>query len=1125
MKKLIVIALLLLTVPTLVAGSATGYVAAKVFMGDSSHIERAKIMEILSKESVVLYSDGQTQLGSLFGQEHRHYVLFHEMPKNLVDAVIAAEDDRFFKHYGVDPVSTARAALRNIFLGKHEGASTITQQTVKNLYGRSKVNLMVKLEEAINAIKLERKYKKEEILEFYLNQFHVSGNGRGVGIASKYYFDKDVSELSLVESAFIAGSVKAPDKYTPFGKRTVQGQEKARTAAKIRKDYVIKRMFDLKMIDKLTYEAASAEAVPFRQGRFQFNDIAAIDLVQRQLNRKEILDAVGVDSVDELGTMGLRITTTLDQGVQTAAQYGVRQNLSRLEMILSGFEKDKEANFKNIQKPEQYGFYVGKVLEVGRKPGAEFVKISLGVPECTVPTTGVKRVATYLDRAVGAGVVKQTAQFLKKLQEGEFVSVSVKSIDETDGKITCDIERRPRIQGALIALDKGKIVTMVGGFQPHEYNRAVFAKRQPGSTFKTLTYYPALQMGWSPLDRLLNVRSVYAWQDQFYFPRPDHSPDSLETTLVGAGAKSENLASVWLLQHLTDKLSFEQFLDLLGAIGYYTEGDSGDAVLKKVQRKFNVRITEESLRGGAFVAAQNDFMDDVSVLARPSLRSAVRMMNYGVGFDSDLARAAAQVDDLSEAEQQIRIHVLRNNFLRWQRVMGSALAEFEKLKSVVDQGVALPSELKSFVARLKLARDGSSLAYFSDDAFDLSQASPLTPGDEYRQVPVDELLVQLDANRKLLDFDALVLDGALPVGILRSMEEATTEKLAQIKNLSMLEKLYHIDDFRFSVGMFYAHKMCRDMGIESEIQWVPSYPLGVNVVTLAELAAAYQAILEGKTWRYFENGSENQVLVLERIEDLNGQLIWEAEGRSHQLVDSAYSAPMLTILRSTVTHGTAYAAHNAVLLSGRSGEVKVALEKAAIRVPTFGKTGTTNDYINATYVGFLPYPEISGTAELTPENAYTIAAYVGYDNNEPMKRGGFKVAGGTGALPAWIEAANALVREKDFATKLNWKSLVEKKVKDVPFRFGGDLSTVRVGIHSSVIADVAGEPEAEDAAEDANNYSDYSVTRKGLVSIPLPGSVDKGIFVPKRRVQFFTPRVAPRELDNAGGQGSTKSAN
>jgi hypothetical protein len=542
-------------------------------------------------------------------------------------------------------------------------------------------------------------------------------------------------------------------------------------------------------------------------------------------------------------------------------------------------------------------------------------------------------------------------------------------------------------------------------------------------------------------------------------------------------------------------------------MGYYNEGDSGETVLGKLAKKFNVRLTEDSLKTGAFVASQSDLMDDLTVVGKPALRALVRMMGYGSGFDSDLAKLAVAGEDVAPAEQLVRTHVLRNNFLRWQSVSAAAKADFEKIAAVVEEGLAITPEVKALLARFKVSREGGVLGFFSEDAFDLNAVSPLTPAEEYRQLAPEEFLVQLDANRKLLDFDSLMLDGVLPVNILNAISESTEAKFAEVKTMSVLEKLYHHDDFKFSLGMYYAHKMCREMGIESEIQWVPSYPLGANVVTLAELSAAYQTILTGRTWRYFESGSENQVLVLERIEDLNGQLIWEAEGRSHQLVDVLYSAPMLSILRSTVTHGTAYAAHNSILLSAKLGEAKLALEKAAIRVPTFGKTGTTNEYVNATYVGFLPYPELEGAKELTPDAAYTIAAYVGYDNNEPMRRGQFKVAGGTGALPAWIEAANALVREKDFASKLNWKSLVQDKVKDVPFQFGSGLSAVRVGVHSSVIADATDVAEADEQAEDANTYSDYAVTRKGLMSVPLPGTVERGIFVPKRRVQFFDSRM------------------
>jgi penicillin-binding protein 1A len=1105
MSRLLVILVLLFSFVFLAGSACAGLVFTEIKFGDSSHLDKAKIVEILSKESMVFFADGQTQLGSLFGQEHRHYVNFHEMPKSMLDAVVAAEDDRFYTHFGVDPISTIRAAFRNIILGRHEGASTITQQTVKNLYGRSKVNLLVKAREALNALKLERRYSKQEILEFYLNQFHVSGNGRGVGIAAKYYFDKDVSDLSLTEVAFIAGSVKAPDRYTPFTKRSIKGQETARAAAKVRKDYVLKRMRDLKFIDEPTYQKARAEEVPFRQGRFQFNEIAAIDIVQRQLNRKEILNAVGVESVDELGTLGLRITSTFDKNVQTASQYGVRQNLSRLEMILTGFEKEQQKNFVNIQLLEKFGFYVGQVRGVEGPAGKETVKLGFGVPECVVPANGLDRVATYLDRALGRGVAKTRAQFVKNLKPGEYLLASIRDVDAATKAATCDIERRPRIQGGLIAIDKGKIAAMVGGFQPHEYNRAVFARRQPGSTFKTLTYYPALQMGWSSLDKILNTRMVHQWQDQFYFPRPDHPPETLETTLAGAGAKSENLSSVWLLRHLTDRLSYEQFLDLLSALGFYSPSDTPEAVLAKVQRKFNVRFLEEHYRGQALQTAQNELIDDIALISQPSLRAFVRMMNYGSKHESETALAGTTGDDFSPAEKLARVHILRNNYLRWQRVLTDANRGFEALREVVDSGRTPPEELKAILPRFKILADGSALAYVSEDVFDIGAVSPLIPSVAYRSLGTEELLVQLDANRKLLDKDELRLDGILPVSLLKTLEQMMDERVRQVQGGSLLEKLYGHDDFRYSIGMYYVHRMCKEMGIESEIQWVPSYPLGANVVTLAELAMAYQTVLTGKTWRYFSQGADNQVLAIERIEDINGQLLWEASPKVYQLIDEIYSGEMLGILRGTVTHGTAYAAHNAIVLEANSGEAKAPLQAARIRVPTFGKTGTTNEYVNATYVGFLPYPESAGVSQLDAENAYTIAAYVGYDSNEPMRKGGFRVAGGTGALPAWIETARALIREKGYAEKLGWKALVDRKVQEIPFDYGSGASTVRVGLHGSAVVENNGPADADDDA-DANTYNDYAVNRKGVVGTAVRGVVEKGVFEPKRKVSFFNPR-------------------
>jgi membrane peptidoglycan carboxypeptidase len=1104
-RKGFALLILLVAIPILAGISFVGYLTVELFYGDTSYMDKEKIVEILSKETIVLYSDGQTQLGSLFGQEHRHYVQIREMPKSLLDAVVAAEDDRFYTHFGIDPMSTARAAFRNIVLGKHEGASTITQQTVKNLYGRQKVNLLVKLKEAINAFKLERKYSKKEILEFYLNQFHVTGNGRGSGVAAKYYFNKDVSELDLVESAFIAGSVKAPVRYTPFTKRSIEAQQSARNAARVRKDYVIGRMRKLGMITEEEYAAALPREVPFKQGRFQFNELSVIELVQRQLNRKEILETVGVENLEQMGTLGLRITTTINKNVQTAAQYGLRQNLSRLEMILSGFKEEQPGSFVNIQNPEKFAFYVGEVRKIDSTPKQETVVLGLGVPECTVPTSGIDRVAGFLDRAVGRGLARSKKEFIARLKAGAHLLVSIKDIDPKTGAITCDIERRPRIQGGLIALDKGKVVSMIGGFAPYEYNRAVFAKRQPGSTFKTLTYYPALQLGWSPLDPLSNTRALHEWQDQYYFPRPDHEPETVETSLIGAGSKSENLASVWLLHNLTSRLSFQQFLDLLSTLGFYTEGESPETTFGRIAQKFNVRLTDVHLRSGAFLAARNELLNDISITSNTTLRTILQSMNYGSGNTTPQAIAMATQEDLTPKERAIRLQVLENNLLRWESLANEARPALARLKELAETDARMTDDVKPILARFRLTADGNTLAFMATSPFAPETMSSLLANPKFREATPDEILAAVGLQESLRDEENLLLDGVLPMSLLKSLETDLEARFSQAQSATVLEKLYLHDDFRYSIGMLYARQLGVELGLGEGLEWVPSWPLGSNVVTLAELAAAYQTILTGKNWRYFDNGSENQIIVIERIEDITGQLLWESSPTTHQLVDEFYSAPMLTILRGTVTNGTAYAAHNSVVLTSADRETDDKLQKSKIRVPSFGKTGTTNDYTNATYVGFLPYPEEAGSTKLNAENAYTIATYVGYDTNEPMKRGGFRVAGGVGALPAWIEAAKALIRETDYAGKMNWQKLLEEKVVEIPFDYGGG-EKVYTTLHATSASENPPTESDEEEEADANTYNDYDVKRKGLMRLSLPGKTSEGLFSPQRKIHFFEPR-------------------
>lgn len=1095
--------------------SLGAFVVYQVYGGSYAHLERAKIIEILSKETTLYYSDGITQLGSLFGSEHRKYVTLKEIPTSLTNAIVAAEDDRFYTHPGVDAVSTLRAVFRNLFMGKREGASTITQQTVKNLYGREKTALKAKFYEAINSLKLERKYEKKEILEFYLNQFHVTGNGRGIGIASKYYFDKETENLGLVESAFIAGSVKAPEKYNPFTKRSSEAQKKARLLAKERKNYVLRRMLELKMIDPKEFEAAKVQEVPFRQGKFQFNDLFITELVERQMARPEILKALGVSQINEVGSMGLRVTTTLNKQVQAAAQYGVRQNLSRLEMILSGFKKEPSSRFMNIQNPEKFQFYVGKIKEITTTKGSQELTLSFGIPTCKVPLSGLERVANILDQTFYKGTEKSLAAFLPTLQVGDTVLASIKEIPP-DANAICDLESRPQVQGGLVVLDKGNVLAMVGGYSPYEYNRAVFAKRQPGSTFKTLTYLSSLQLGWSVLDTLLNVRNVYVWQDQYYYPRPDHAPESVETTLAGAGSKSENLASVWLLAHLLDKLTFDQFKDLLEFLEIWKPGLSETQNLQYIGQKFNATLSDTQIRAGLFNLVRNDLLHDVFYSNDKRLRTVLKAMNFGLGFVNETARVVSNKKKFPEKEKTVRINLLRNNFLRWQNSYSQFKLLRSRLESAVQTG-SLPEELKKDLYSLRVSTaEPDKVSYVSTDLFRPALLSSHLNDPDLPITPPETLFQMFSENPNAFSDEKIWLDGVLPVTLIQEMETQVEGRFQSAQGASALEKLFWNADFRYSVGMYYTKELVKEMGVGESLEWIPSFPLGTNVVSLAQLALTYQTLLAGKSYQYFDGEPLNQMLLISKIEDVHGNLIWESERKQKEVFDSFYTAPMMSILRGTVTNGTGYAAHRNVLLRSLDPALNANLEKAKIRIPTFGKTGTTNDYTNATYVGFLPYPDVEDTKELTAENAFTIAAYVGYDNNTPMLRRGFKVAGGTGALPAWIEVANSLIREYRYAEKIPTAS----SMAEVPFSYGKGLAKFAAPIHSPILSFADDTLQEDDNVDLNKQINDYSQKKGAPLHLALPGTLQSGVYEPQLRVSFFSRQRTP-EASTTPSPGDT----
>jgi membrane peptidoglycan carboxypeptidase len=305
-----------------------------VVLNPGDEINQANIEKILSMESPVYYRDGQNKIGVFFQEAHRQYIEYDEMPTDFVNAIIASEDNNFFDHFGVDIPGVLRALVANIKAGKIvQGGSTITQQTAKNLFKRKDRSLQAKLTELLYALRLEYHYPKEKIMEFYANQFYVSGNGHGLGVAAQYFFNKPASELDTLESAFIAGSVKRPNYYNPFIKDNVENADLAMKRAKQRAGYVLGQMHKLGMITSTQYEKYLKQDIAFEQGKMFFPLNTLMDSVKLGLSVPEVEEALAANGIDNISTSGIKIYTTVEKGLQDKAFYGLRKELSRAERV------------------------------------------------------------------------------------------------------------------------------------------------------------------------------------------------------------------------------------------------------------------------------------------------------------------------------------------------------------------------------------------------------------------------------------------------------------------------------------------------------------------------------------------------------------------------------------------------------------------------------------------------------------------------------------------------------------------------------------------------------------------------------------------------------------------------
>ena len=537
----------------LLGGIAGGYIA--ISKGIPS-IEELK--QYNQAAGTRIYADDDVLIGEL-KIEKGIFVSLDRMPKNIVNAIVAVEDSRFWKHKGIDYIAIARAVVKDIIHASlKEGGSTLTQQLAKVVFLSPEKTVKRKLMEASLAVQIENNLSKKEILELYLNKVYFGHGAYGVEMASKVYFGKSVNHLTLAEASLIAGLVKAPTLYSPFNDLS---------RAKDRQAIVLARMEEEGYINKSERTTAFAQPLYLASPKkgIEANSYF-IDYIKKYLEEKYGLDTVYKG--------GMKVYTTLNRGMQSSAVTAVQAGLKDVDKRRGWrgpLERKKDVDFeKELKAKELTGtvainpgdIYSGLVLKVSDKEA--FIK-TRGV----VGRLAIKD-AMWASRTImkeGAAKTIRNFSLSKILRPGDVIKVSIKSIQNKN--IQLALEQDPEVEGALISIEPytGFVRAMVGGydFTRSDFNRTILAKRQPGSAFKPVIYAAAMDNGFTPASIINDEPVSYVggakgeWNPENY----DHKFYG-PTRLREALAYSRNVVTV----KLVDSMGIDNLINFARTVGF-----------------------------------------------------------------------------------------------------------------------------------------------------------------------------------------------------------------------------------------------------------------------------------------------------------------------------------------------------------------------------------------------------------------------------------------------------------------------------------------------------------------------------------------------------------------------------
>ena len=469
-----------------------------------------------------------------FGEMRRSPIAFADIPKDFINALLAAEDDNFANHHGVDFTSLVRAATQLLKSGQIQtGGSTITMQVAKNFFLTSERSFSRKINEILLALQIERELSKDEILELYVNKIYLGNRAYGIEAASHVYYGKPIQEISLAQMAMIAGLPKAPSRFNPLVNPT---------RAMERRDWILGRMFNLGRIDRERYEQALAEPI---NASYHVPSPEVSAPYVAEMARAEMVGLYGSDAYTE----GFNVTTTVPSHLQNAANIALREGLISYDQR-HGY-RGPEARLGDARPT-----WLDELRKIRPIGGLEPAVVS------SVENSGILvTLRNGEEHSVAWDSMKWARPFLSTNSQGprpqkpaDVVKLGdvIRVMPQDDG--SWRFLQVPAAQSALVSLDpsNGAIRALVGGFsfEQSNYNRAAQAKRQPGSSFKPFIYSAALDSGYTAATLVNDAPIVFVdeYQDQEWRPKNDNNTFLGPIRLREALYKSRNLVSIRVLQ-------------------------------------------------------------------------------------------------------------------------------------------------------------------------------------------------------------------------------------------------------------------------------------------------------------------------------------------------------------------------------------------------------------------------------------------------------------------------------------------------------------------------------------------------------------------------------------------------